>query len=475
MDDECDRAAALIRQLAPPPPRKGKGGGSGGGIMEDVFCSNPSSSNHNGGDGGSVATASPKGGGGGSNNVNDDIEASTIRGMIGAAVGLGFVRLSKVVVGVSLQGGSGIIISRLPDGTWSAPSAMGVYGLGVGLQFGLEVADFMFIIQTQEGMEHFKRGGNFVVGGNIGAAVVNCGREAYGAASLGVCSGNINQIEIEDDDIEMNNYYNRDDGASQGSMSTGGSTYASTMQSTVNNKQRQSQQSRNKKKDNDIAPMVAYAKSQGLYFGVSVDGLKFFTRNDINSRTYKFAMLSEMPAKDILSGLVLPPAEAEDLYSALHSVEYTHEMIELPRPPEMLRRDSMNDWRFDRSIAAARGEIVDSNDNNRKGGTSYPPYSFLSTLNREEAGRFAQFETKFKKFLYGGVAVQHLMPHSALTRSGMTRREKRTLWLMLPEVGSLRLGFVSKLKDGGDTMDDVTVASSVASSIASNADVSLMI
>ena len=81
-----------------------------------------------------------------------DIEASTIRGMIKLAVGLGFVQLSKVVVGVSLQGGSSILISRLPDGTWS----MGVYGLGVKLQFGLEVCDFVLIIHTREGIEHFE-------------------------------------------------------------------------------------------------------------------------------------------------------------------------------------------------------------------------------------------------------------------------------------------------------------------------------
>lgn len=87
-------------------------------------------------------------------------------------------------------------------------------------------------------------------------------------------------------------------------------------------------------------------------------------------------------------------------------------------------------------------------------------------LSGEEADRFAQFETKFKKFMYGGVTVQHLKPNSSLTRDGMTRREKRTLWLMLPEVGSLRLGLVSKMKDNGiDTaIDDVTVASSAASS-----------
>ena len=455
MDDECDRAAALIRQLAP--TKKSSQGNNN--LDEGVFCNRDNDGDNSTIDAPTVATSPDN-----RLNENEDIEASTIRGMIGAAVGLGFVRLSKVVVGVSLQGGSGIIISRLPDGTWSAPSAMGVYGLGVGLQFGLEVADFMFIIQTNEGMEHFKRGGNFVVGGNIGAAVVNCGREAYGAASLGVCTGRL-PLEEQIDDTE--NDRNTEVGSTFDESTYQSAT--STMQSTKQQKQ--------KKEDSDIAPMVAYAKSQGLYFGVSVDGLKFFTRNDINARTYKFSMLSEMPAKDILSGLVLPPPEAEDLYSALHSVEYTHEMVELPRPPEMLRKDSMNDWRYDRSIAVVNGEIVDSNSKSKsRKQPKMPIYSFLSTLNREEADKFAQFETKFKKFLYGGVAVQHLMPYSTLTRSGMTRREKRTLWLMLPEVGSLRLGFVSKLKDGGGdaAMDDITVASSVASSRA-DADVSIIL
>jgi len=51
-------------------------------------------------------------------------------------------------------------------------------------------------------------------------------------------------------------------------------------------------------------------------------------------------------------------------------------MTELPRPPEILSKDSMNDWRFDRSIAAANGDIVDGSDKNAG---NYPLYSFLST------------------------------------------------------------------------------------------------
>ena len=120
----------------------------------------------------------------------------------------------------------------------------------------------------------------------------------------------------------------------------------------------------------------------------------------------------------------------------------------------------MNDWRYDRSTIARKGEILENNSRT----AGYPLYSFLSTLNSEEADEFAIFETKFKKFMYGGVSVQRLLPNAPPTRSGMTQREKRTLWLMLPEVGSLRLGYVSKLKDdNGYATDEM---SSLASSTA---------
>ena len=294
MDDECDRAAALIRELAPEGNnnKRRTDGAVYGDDGENSTVYDPS-----------VAT-SPDHRSGSNRAANENIEASTIRGMIQNAVGLGFVRTSKVVVGVSLQAGSGIIIARLPDGTWSAPSAIGVYGLGVGMQFGLEVADYIFILQTKEGVEHFQRGGNFALGGNIGLSVANCGREAYGAASLGACVGSRNL----EDQIQQGD----SDGEGASSVFDDTTIGASTVMS------KRQQKKKNGKDGGDFAPMVAYAKSQGLYFGMSVDGLKFFTRNDINSRAYKFSMLSEMAAKDILGGLVAPPAEAEDLYAALH-------------------------------------------------------------------------------------------------------------------------------------------------------------
>jgi lipid-binding SYLF domain-containing protein len=337
----------------------------------------------------------------------DDVEAATIRGMIQKAVGLAFVRASKVVLGVSFHGGSGIVIARLSDGTWSAPSAIGTWGLGLGLQFGLEVADYIFILQTQESLDHFMRGGSFTVGGNIGAAVAGMGREAYGAASVGGICGS--ETTVKEDE------YND-----------------------------QSSDERQRNPSLGIAPIVAYAKSQGLYVGVSLEGSRIFTRDDINCRTYKFSSGKNVSAYDILSGKVPTPPEAEDLYAALHSVEFTHEMSCLPRPPEILRKDSPNSWYFDRNTL---GEAADTSPKRAPSSSGKEsPFTFLSGMGADHVEECTAFETQFKKFMYGGVSVQRLIPN-AESRSGRTRRERRTLWLMLPEVGSLRLGFVSKLSD----------------------------
>ncbi|GKY93107.1 hypothetical protein MPSEU_000278900 [Mayamaea pseudoterrestris] len=332
-----------------------------------------------------------------------DVEAVTIRGMIQKAMGLAFVRASKIVLGVSMHFGSGIVIARLSDGTWSAPSAIGTCGVGLGLQFGLEVCEYIFILQTQEALDHFKRGGSFTVGGNMGVAFAGVGREAYGAASLDGACGSLQ--DVRDDE------YNDND---------------SRVEQTP-------------PKPLGIAPIVAYAKSQGLYVGVSLEGSRIYARDDINRRAYKFISNRDVTSSDILAGKVATPGDAEILYAALHSVEFMHEMSCLPRPPEVLRRDSANSWRYNRPMTTGQA------------GTPLDPlnedlFAFVPSLNAEDAEECEHFELSFKNFMYGGVSVQRLIPDEE--RSGKAGKERRTLWLMLPEVGSLRLGYVSKLSDG---------------------------
>jgi lipid-binding SYLF domain-containing protein len=353
----------------------------------------------------------------------DDVEAATVRAMIQKAVGLAFVRASKVVLGVSMHGGSGIVLARLSDGTWSAPSAIGMWGLGFGIQFGLEVAEYIFILQTPEAMQHFRRGGSYTVGGNMGVAVGGLGREAYGAASVGggnLCGNDTTTPSRgeEDDYNDQNEYDSQQDGGAKGSREAESSL--------------------------GVAPIVAYAKSQGLYVGVSLEGSRIFTRNDINCRTYKFATGRNVTAHDILSGKVPTPPEAEELYAALHSVEFTHEMSCLPRPPEVLRKVSANAWTFDRTIQLNPGASAHSPSSPA---SPHHPFDFFAILSQREAEECDAFEAQFKNFMYGGVSVQRLLTDTE-GHADRTGKERRTLWLMLPEIGSLRLGFVSKLSDG---------------------------
>merc|ERR1719183_1669073 len=98
------------------------------------------------------AKAKARGESGPADTAADDAEAATLRGLIQKAAGLAFIRSSKVVMGVSVHGGSDIVIARLPDGTWSAPSAIGSWGIGLGLQFGVELADYIFILNTQDAL-----------------------------------------------------------------------------------------------------------------------------------------------------------------------------------------------------------------------------------------------------------------------------------------------------------------------------------
>jgi lipid-binding SYLF domain-containing protein len=132
---------------------------------------------------------------------------------------------------------------------------------------------------------------SFNIGGNVGAAVAGIGRDAHGAASVGnkwtrsaeqqQQQQQAKEDEYNDEDSDKN--LPRDTAAAFG-----------------------------------VVPIVAYAKSQGLYVGVSLEGSRIFTRSDVNARADKFATGRELSAKDIPSGKVATPPEANDLYAALH-------------------------------------------------------------------------------------------------------------------------------------------------------------
>lgn len=54
-------------------------------------------------------------------------------------------------------GGAGVVVAKLPDGTWSPPSAILPYNMSAGLMFGVDVYDAVLSelspIQRSENIE----------------------------------------------------------------------------------------------------------------------------------------------------------------------------------------------------------------------------------------------------------------------------------------------------------------------------------
>lgn len=105
------------------------------------------------------------------------------------------------------KAGSGVVIARLPDGTWSAPSCIATGGVGFGLQIGADLSEvsldvrressvpacesrsftrwaalkcndadppddvqFVVVLNSDEALSAFAKGGNLTIGGSLAAA-----------------------------------------------------------------------------------------------------------------------------------------------------------------------------------------------------------------------------------------------------------------------------------------------------------------
>ncbi|KAK6458003.1 uncharacterized protein RJT20DRAFT_91660 [Scheffersomyces xylosifermentans] len=102
------------------------------------------------------------------------------------AKGLAIITVLKAGFLFSGRAGSGVIVARLPDGSWSPPSAIVTAGAGVGGQIGAELTDFVFILNTKAAVDSFAQFGSVTLGGNVSVAAGPLGRnaEAAGTASL---------------------------------------------------------------------------------------------------------------------------------------------------------------------------------------------------------------------------------------------------------------------------------------------------
>jgi lipid-binding SYLF domain-containing protein len=85
---------------------------------------------------------------------------------------------------LTARAGSGVVIAKLPDGTWSAPSALGIGGIGGGFSAGAEVTDFIVVLNSRSAVRSFMATGSLQLGGNLSVAVGPVGRSAEASGAL---------------------------------------------------------------------------------------------------------------------------------------------------------------------------------------------------------------------------------------------------------------------------------------------------
>jgi lipid-binding SYLF domain-containing protein len=197
--------------------------------------------------------------------------------ILSGAKGLAIITVIKAGFLGSARFGSGLIIARLPDATWSAPSAIATVGGGFGGQIGVEITDFVFILNDASAVRTFSQAGSVTLGGNVSIAAGPVGRnaEAAGAASL-----------------------------------------------------------------KGVAGIFAYSKTKGLFAGVSLEGSVLVERKDANEKLYNRrisasqlltgsvpAPIEAEPLMRILNSRVFSGSSGDQAYNDIPVYDDAHEDV----------------------------------------------------------------------------------------------------------------------------------------------------
>ncbi|KAK4556211.1 hypothetical protein LTR86_006908 [Recurvomyces mirabilis] len=104
--------------------------------------------------------------------------------IIAQAAGLAIFSAFRAGMYFAGTSGHGVVVARLPDKTWSPPSAFTIRSGGVGLVYGVDVFDCVCVLNTPEAVEAYKTS-DFTLGGRADFAVGPVGGKANVNANAG--------------------------------------------------------------------------------------------------------------------------------------------------------------------------------------------------------------------------------------------------------------------------------------------------
>jgi lipid-binding SYLF domain-containing protein len=143
--------------------------------------------------------------------------------LLAHAKGLAFLTVVKAGFFFSGRFGSGLVIGRDRLGGWTAPSAIGLAGVGWGAQIGGEVVTHLVLLQSEAAVDAFSGKGQVSLGTSLAVAAGPLGRAGEAGVNIG---------------------------------------------------------------DGGGSPCLAYSQSRGLFVGLSLEGAAISARDDVNERFY---------------------------------------------------------------------------------------------------------------------------------------------------------------------------------------------
>lgn len=105
-------------------------------------------------------------------------ERSIHQSILKGAIGLAVLTVAKAGMFLTYKVGTGLVIARKANGSWSAPSAIVSFGLGWGPQMGGELTDFVIVLRNYKAVKAFSGRIHLSFGAGISAAAGFFGRAA---------------------------------------------------------------------------------------------------------------------------------------------------------------------------------------------------------------------------------------------------------------------------------------------------------
>ncbi|XP_058080180.1 uncharacterized protein LOC131228509 [Magnolia sinica] len=103
-------------------------------------------------------------------------EKSIPQAVLKGAKGLAILTVAKMGALLTYKLGTGLVVARRMDGSWSAPSAILSLGLGWGAQIGGELTDFIIVLHDSKAVKAFTSRMHFSLGAGLSAAAGPVGR-----------------------------------------------------------------------------------------------------------------------------------------------------------------------------------------------------------------------------------------------------------------------------------------------------------